>query len=1064
MKHESPKTYWKVPPGQPAAADPSAPTVPTSPEETWSVSRRRFLEATGFSIGAASLAGCGQAPQENALPFVEQPEAFVPGRMRQYATFCDGCTANCGLLVGSRDGRPLKMEGMPSHPLSKGGLCAVGQALPLGLYDSNRLAGPLVDGEAVQWDNVDSQIFKKLAAIKNGEAVRVVTPTITSPSLQTQIDEFLAQFDDGRHVVFDASSSSAILDAHKKTHAARVLPHYRLDKASVIVSFGADFLGTWISPVEFTAAWQSRRAPSPEHPQMSYHVQFESRMSLTGSNADRRIRISPKQQFAALSHVAFKLSQLAEKPLGTAPATLDTVDDADFADVATRLWAAKGTAIVLSDSQDVASQVVVNYINDLLDGYGNTLDVERHSHQKQGNDADVIRLLAELESGKVAALFVAGTDLTQNLPRREKLAAAIAEVPLVVSLADRVDDFASLAGIICPDHHALESWTDTEPVSGLVAIGQPTSPPIKDKDTRAAIESFARWSHRAGSAEEIIREHWKTHIFPRQKSTTRFAQFWNQVVHDGYVEVDPKSATVGPFDSSIVKLASGPASGEQLSLLLYNKIGLPDSRHSHNPWLQELPDPITKVTWDNYACVSSQYGKTQGLVNGDMVRVEADGIAIELPVFVQPGQDDSTVAIALAYGCRGTDRFAKVGPQWFESNLTVQEGGTIGENGAAFIIIDDSSIQPVRQGVTLKKTGKHRELASTQEYDSIQVPAAVAPRGGERRDIVQETTLSEYKLDPKAGTPVLHHGPTAHADEHNEQPSHDEEAPTDDSSHAPDDSHESEKPAHDGNSQHGNSQHGDSQLWADDHPKVGHAWAMVIDLNKCTGCSSCLIACQSENNVPVVGRDEVRRQREMHWLRIDRYYSGKRDKADEYLGDVDVYHQPMMCQHCDNAPCETVCPVLATVHSEEGLNVQAYNRCVGTRYCANNCPYKVRRFNWFDYPRDDTLQNLALNPDVTVRSRGVMEKCSMCVQRIEDGKIEARRQGEPLADGAIQTACQQSCPAQATVFGDMNDPKSGVSSGLKDTRRYKVLEEFNFRPAIGYLRVVKNSNEESDRG
>ena len=368
------------------------------------------------------------------------------------------------------------------------------------------------------------------------------------------------------------------------------------------------------------------------------------------------------------------------------------------------------------------------------------------------------------------------------------------------------------------------------------------------------------------------------------------------------------------------------------------------------------------------------------------------------------------LAIALAYGCKGTDRFAKIGPQWFEARPTVEANELLGKNAASFAGFRDGTRQASLAGFTLTKTKSHRELAITQKYHSLKVPDEVAPHGGEYREVVERTTLPAFAKDSHAGA-VEHH----FADQ--------------------------------------------EQLWPEDHVKEGHAWGMVIDLNKCTGCSACVVACQSENNVPVVGYDEVRRQREMHWMRIDRYYTTYGTGEDE---EMDIDHQPMMCQHCGNAPCETVCPVLATVHSDEGLNEQVYNRCVGTRYCANNCPYKVRRFNWFKYPHDDTLQNLVLNPEVTVRSRGIMEKCSMCVQRIEAGKIEARGHGAPVADGAIKTACQQSCPAQAIEFGDMNDSKSKVHTALENPRGYRVLEELNVRPAVSYLRVVKNSNEKKD--
>ena len=457
-------------------------------------------------------------------------------------------------------------------------------------------------------------------------------------------------------------------------------------------------------------------------------------------------------------------------------------------------------------------------------------------------------------------------------------------------------------------------------------------------------------------------------------------------------DIAPRHSAARPFDFSAVRPILRPEelAPNAFALVLYPKIGMLDGRHGHNAWLHELPDPVTKVTWDNYASFSPAAAKRLGVADGDVVRVTATGIPpLELPAFVQPGQHDASVAIALGYGRAGTDRFAKVGPPWFEAR---PRAGLVGVNASTLVTTEDTARVYSGRSVTVVKTGRTHPLASTQIHHSLE-----GAEGQEPRPIVQETTLAQLA---SAAT----------------------------------ETHESE-----------------GELWASDHPSTGHRWGMAIDLNTCTGCSACVIACQAENNVPVVGQDEVRRKREMHWIRIDRYYSGSEDEPE-------VAHQPMMCQHCEHAPCETVCPVLATVHGDEGLNEQVYNRCVGTRYCANNCPYKVRRFNWFDYPHEDRLQNLVFNPNVTVRSRGVMEKCTFCVQRIEETRIEARRLGQPIADGAIKTACQQVCPADAIVFGDLNDPNTRVSALTESNRAYRVLEDLNTRPAVRYLKVVRHDS------
>ena len=981
------------------------------------ISRRRFLEAAGFSFSLLALQGCSRAPVEYAIPFTDQPEGFIPGKARQFATTCTGCTAGCGLLVSVRDGRPLKMEGMPEHPLSHGGLCAIGQALPLGLYDSHRLKHPLYKGQPSDWTEIDHSITGILNEIQQAPgAVRFVTSTVTSPTLQSSINAFLSQFPNSRHITMDADNCSAILTAHQQTHGVRVLPRYHFDRADVIVSFGADFLGTWISPVEFTAAWRTHRVPTAERPAMSYHVQFEGRMSLTGSNADRRFRLAPDEFSSVLNHLYVALVERAallpvspprepphQMPLASEIRAALPISDADLAALVDRLWNARGSSLVLCDSQDVSIQILVNAINHLLENYGKTVDIARPSRQRQGNDADVLTLLEELTAGKVSALFVAGMDLTHNLPMSEALTEAISRVRLAVSFSERSDDFASRAQFVCPDHHPLESWMDAEPVSGVFSLCQPLLAPLGQ--TRSILESLARWSGKDSPALEMVRATWERDILPRTESTA-FQQFWDQAVHDGFVEVTPSDSAAGEFRSSVVKLVpQGDASGDYC-LSLYFKVGMTDSRHAHNPWLQELPDPVTKVTWDNYVSVSKATAAALELTDGDVVRVASgdDGISIELPTLIQRGQHDRVIAIALGYGVKGTDRFSAIGPQWLESRLTVNVGETVGRNAALLIRSHDGALHHSRSDITIRKVGRRHDLATTQEHHTLEIPRNVAPHGAEVRDVVQHTLLAAFAHDPQAGKPQ----------------------------------------------QHGQS---DVQLWAEDHPKKDHAWGMSIDLNACTGCSACLVACQSENNVPVVGKDEVRRQREMHWIRIDRYYGGDDD-------DVQVSHQPMMCQHCDNAPCETVCPVLATVHSSEGLNEQVYNRCVGTRYCANNCPYKVRRFNWFDYSHEDSLLNLALNPDVTVRTRGVMEKCSMCVQRIEQGKIEAKRQGLPVTDGQIQTACQQSCPAKAIVFGDMHDSSSAIHAAQENPRRYGVLEEFNFRQNVSYLRIVRNRTDD----
>ncbi|MEW5983161.1 MAG: TAT-variant-translocated molybdopterin oxidoreductase [Acidobacteriota bacterium] len=973
------------------------------PDAPGTLGRRGFLKAAGFGLAGTLAAGCQRGPVSKAIPFLNQPEEVMPGRATWYATTCGACSAACGLLVKNRDGRPIKLEGNPQHPLSRGGLCAVGQASLLGLYDRWRHRGPLKRGQPASWADVDADIVSALAAIRHrGGALRLLTGTIVSPTLSATIGRFMATFPNARHVVYDAISSSAILDAHERTHGRRALPRYHFGQAAVIAGVDADFLGTWISPVEFTRGYRDGRSLEGNPPRCSYHAQFESGLTITGTKADWRTRIAPGEEGPVLTQLAARVARRAGLAWPAGDVGMPPVPGAPLDDLAGRLWAARGASLVVSGCQDVAVQVICNFVNHLLGNYGRTIDINRPSYQRGGCDAALGELAAELAAGAVDGLLVAAANPAYDLPADLDFATLARRVDLLVSFAGSPDETAALAGYVCPDHHYLEAWSDAEPAAGCASITQPVLAPIGG--TRAIVESLARWMDDARPAYELVRAHWESALFPRRIPVEPFETFWDTAVHDGAVElqVAPResaaSGTSAPLPDPVAAGAAPPEGA--LSLVLYPSVGQLDGRHAHNPWLQELPDPITKVTWDNCASLSPDAAASLGVREGDVVRIETGGpspaaAALELPVYIQPGQHDRAVAIPLGYGRASTERFTRAGPHWLESQPGVGPNGLVGINAAPLIVFEGGTLRYGGRAVRIAPTGRRIELATTQRHHSIIEPRQVSSAGS--RPIVREMPVSALSAQqPPPGATREGRG-----------------------------------------------------LWPDDHPYSGRRWGLIIDLNACTGCSACVVACQVENNIPVVGRDEVRRQREMHWLRIDRYFTD----ADE---SVDVVHQPMLCQHCANAPCETVCPVLATVHSADGLNQQVYNRCVGTRYCANNCPYKVRRFNWFTYARADAVENLVLNPDVTVRTRGVMEKCSLCAQRLLEARISARARGEPARDTDVRTACEQSCPAGAIVLGDLNDPASRVAALAKDPRYFQVLEDLNVRPGVGYLAVVRN--------
>ncbi len=921
--------------------------------------RRDFLKALGFGVGAVTLAACQKVPVHKSIPYLIKPEEVTPGVANYYVSTYDGHA----ILVKTREGRPIKVEGNPNDLLSKGGLSAQAQASVLDLYDYNRLNNPMLDGGDASWNDIDAFVKRELEVIKaGGKKIRLVSSSVNSPSTLAVIADFIAQFPNTKHINYDAVSYTGIIQANQNSFGKAVLPHYRFDKADVIVSFGADFLGTWISPVEFMNQWvQSRNNKSLQSKKMSRHIQFETGMSMTGSNADTRILVKPSEEGVALVNL---YNQISGTTLPGSKNLANANTDKAIKLVAAELKAAKGRALVVCGSNDVAKQVLVNAINSLLGSYGSTIDLDNHSNQYKGNDAEFVEFVSEMNRGEVDAVLFLDANPAYDYHNGAAIKDALKKVRLKVSFADRNDETSELCNIIAPKHYYLESWGDNNAIEGYYTIVQPTINPVYD--TRQAEQSLLLWSDNAvKDYYTYVKNNWDKNLL--SKGGLSGQSGWETLLQTGFVKAADTANGTYTFTHDLSGVAqtilnqSGKleASNGAFELQLYQTIAMRDGKRANNPWLQEMPDPVSKVTWDNFAAMSPTDMTKKGFVQGDVITIDVKGndgasYSVALPILIQPGQTQGTISVALGYGR------TVVGPV----------GQNTGKNAFPFLNFVNGTFQAASVA-NISKTGDNIILAQTQTHHSI-----------EGRNVIRETTFKEYVKDPSSNSG----GSLKHK------------------------KYES--------------------LW-DEYQRPQYDWVMAIDLNACTGCGACVVACSAENNIPVVGRDEVRRRREMHWIRIDRYYSfnddGKsvteeREIADlKDLDNVAVVYQPMLCQHCDHAPCETVCPVLATVHSSEGMNHMAYNRCIGTRYCANNCPFKVRRFNWFNYWNDARFDNylinehthLVLNPDVTTRFRGVMEKCSMCIQRIQAGKLKAKIEKRSVKDGDIKMACQQT-PARQT--------------------------------------------------
>ena len=965
-----------------------------------SSNRRDFLKYFGFSVSAVALAACNKAPVKNVIPYVVQPEEITPGIPNYYAS----TYKNTPVVVKTREGRPIKLEGNTKSTVTHGGLDAAGQASVVTLYDSKRLPLPLKNGERSKWSVVDSEIKAKLAEVNaKGAAIRLVSGPISGPATQAIINDFKAAYPTTKHVVYEGVSYDGIYSANEMCFGKAVIPTYKFGNADVIVSFGADFLGTWLNTLQYTREYTTKRVPTKENPVMSRHIQFEGNMSLTGTNADYRFPLRPSQEGQALMSLYNALAKGMGLTQLATPTKLEVAGNG-VEESAKVLLNAKGKSLVVSGSNDPNIQSLVNQINLMLGNYGQTIDLDNYYLQRGGevSFAEFVK-----EAGSLGAVIFLNSNPVFDTAAGEQLKAALAKVSLTVSTAYYADETASLCTYVAPNSHFLESWNLTEVSRGKYSFTQPTISPVFE--TRQSEESLAIWSNNPAISNnafnyyEYIRNYAKANIFS-QSGASSFDAWWNESLHNGIFDLPALTAQVpsnNVLASDLVAKINTKVGANDL--ILYTKVGMGDGSDGNNPWLHEVPDPVSKVTWDNYLAVSKYDAEEMGIEQGSVVSISNGQVTVEnVPVLVQPGQARGSFAIALGYG----------------RTHGVKE--TIGINMYPFVGMVNGTASYTVADVTITKMDGSYELAQTQTHHSI-----------EGRDIVREASLSEFAHD--AGV-------------------------------ANDDKLTNQR----------NEEGKLFNLWKEFDYK-GHKWGLAIDMNACTGCSACVVACSLENNVPVVGRDEVRRRREMHWIRIDRYYAFRNEnnayvtKEDDYdeMGDhqnVKAVHQPMMCQHCESAPCETVCPVLATTHSSDGLNQMTYNRCIGTKYCANNCPYKVRRFNWFRYNDNDNfnyymnndLGKMVINPDVTVRTRGVMEKCSMCVQRIQAGKLNAKLEGRKIKDGDITPACAQTCPAGAIVFGDMNDENSRISKEFANERAYQVLEELNVKPSVRYMTKIRN--------
>ena len=958
-----------------------------------SISRRSFIKLAATAGAAAAIPGCEPAARQ-LIPYVVPDENVVPGVPSFFATTCSECPAGCGVVARIREGRVVKLEGNPADPIGQGSLCARGQAALQGLYNPDRLAHPQVRGEdgairTVSWDEADKMLGDGLAAASKAGKDRVAFfGSPQGPAFRKIALAFLGAYGSSRAIFYEAINQEPARVAAKTIFGRRDLPSYRIDQAEVLISFGADFLETWQSPVEFARQYSLFRTPQKRRGTLTIGraTYVGPRLSMTASKCDDWIATAPgaeadvawsvlnvlvKQRWVS-QNSGFDLAALTKAVANFDPAATSARTGVPVETIA-RLGETFGRAdgaLAIAGTDDSSAHLAAMILNAVTGNFGKTVMFFEGAPAEETSTPDEVDAAVDaMRGGKIDAVFIAGGNPVFTMPASARVAEAIQKVPFVVWAGGVPDETAAMASLLLPAHHPLESWRDTAPRAGIRGLGQPVMQPVFDSKpvgdillAAAAGSSSAKlpWA----SAAEAVKAEWLA-LAPKADDADP-EDFWVSVRREGGLFEEQHLSALS-LDTSPFKAPVPAAAQSELSVYAYPHIFLYDGRGADKPWLQELPEPVTQIVWDSWAEIHPETARKLGVAKDDVIEIKTEHGAIEAPVLVESTVRPGVIAVPLGQGHRAYGRYAK----------------DVGANAWAILAAGATSA-----AATARATGKTRTL--------------VSPLG--KSDMMGRSIVEAMSIEQLARGAV----PRSEAEEVT----------------------------------------GPFEMYPPwKYPR--HKWGMTIDVNACTGCSACVTACYAENNVPTVGKDAVDRGRIMSWIRIERYFP----PASEAAQAPQLYLAPMLCQQCDHAPCEPVCPVFASYHTEEGLNGQVYNRCVGTRYCENNCPYKVRRFNWF-VPEWPAPLNLQLNPDVTVRGAGVMEKCTFCVQRIQFAELNASTEDRELRDGEIVTACQQACPTRAITFGDGNDPASAMMRRREDNklRNYRALEELNTQPAITYLR------------